>query len=410
VPVGHLVRSWSPCAEPPIRTIAAPPHDRRRPALLLVRRRARFLAVGALAVLSCSESTAPPTPEPFAVALHVAKIYDPELFVLPDGPVMACGVDIDAVATGDGIARWEGATFYWFAGPSRSTAIDSLRISGNEVRRSFERDSISAVRNERSEWDISGRAPFDILMRFRFLVKGETTARTAEVRFTCGPAVPAGTVLAPTMSITSMTPGGEMEPGDTVRVSYSASSAFGLWITGVAVEDAFLFNHGFAEGLLPDAMNTVEVPIPWHSTLGASLDLTVYAIDGMLQVTQQVVGADIQIVDHTPPRITSSSSPAAQYAVGQQFNVDVQAADNHQLQWIVWELGAPVGIKDSTLALAHVPITSWRLPFTVQPSWVGTTTLRLYVRDAAGHLSDVVTVPSGGITFVPAAVQAARAP
>jgi hypothetical protein len=316
--------------------------------------------------------------------------------------VLECGVDIGAVATGDGIARWDGATFYWYAGKSRDEPIDSLRISGAEVRRSFARDSISAAREETSAWDLSGRAPFDAELRFRFVVKGESVARSAAVRFTCGPSLPQGGAIAPALIVESVSPGGDMEPGDTVRVSYSASSTFGLWVTGVAVADAFLFNLGFAEGLEPAATNTVELEIPWDATLGAFLDMNVYALDGMLQVTSQMVGGDIRIVDVTKPRVASATGVAAQYAVGQAMDFEVRATDNGRVAWIIYELGAPVNLRDSVPTVAPVPAASRNIHLTVQPHWVGTPTLSLFARDAAGLLSDALVVPAGGITFVPA--------
>lgn len=360
-------------------------------------------ALASLALFACSEPTSPPPPDPFDISLRIDELHPAATFVLPDGPVMECGVDIGAIATGDGVARWEGATFYWFAGTNRASAIDSVRVGGGTVRASFSRDSISSAQPERAGWNFSGRAPFELESHFRFLVKGESALRTAIVRFTCGPALPTGAIPAPLVTIDEIVGGGDVEVGDTIRVTFTASSAFGLWISGAEVIESFPFHAGFAESMEPTATHSVEVEVPWHATIGAPLDLQVYAIDGLLQQTVLEVGQSIRVVDLTPPTITATGPVAAQLAVGQRFHIRVDAADNSQLNWLVYEFGGSVMLRDSVFAPAPVPTTTWNVPLTVQPGWVGNATLTLFVRDAAGLVSETVTLPAGGITFVPAA-------
>lgn len=333
--------------------------------------------------------------------MHPALTYE-----LPDGPAIACGVDITATAVGTGEASWEGATFYWFAGITRVNPIDSMRVSGNSVRASWERPTISGdgVARE-AAWDFAGRAPFAAEMHFRYRLAGEPAARSSSVRFTCGPDVPTGGAERPQIAITEVIGGesGEVEPGDSVTVGFAASSVFGLWITGAVVEEAFQFQLGYAERMAATAAHQILVVVPTGGTLGATIDLDAYAVDGMLQVTRARIPTELRLVDHTPPTVVSAAPVAAQYAVGERLNITVAGKDNNELRWLIYEFGAPLSLVDSVRAAADVPATTWNIPLTVRPEWIGPTTLSVRLRDAAGLASEPLTLTPGGVTFVPAA-------
>lgn len=365
----------------------------------------RIAAWGTLTLagtLACSEPTAP-APDPFEVAVRVVTLDPAQTFVFPDGPVLACGVDFGAVATGDGIARWEGATFYWYAGTDRSAPIDSVRVSGSTVRASFSRDSISSAQEEIAGWNFSGRAPFELESRFRFLVKGESALRSASVRFTCGPGLPPGGATAPVLTVDAISADGDVEVGDTISVTFTATSAFGLWVAGAEILQNFPYHLGFAEGLNPTATHTVEIEVPWHATIGAPIDLQLYATDGILQRTLVDVGQGIRVVDVTPPVIAGTGPIASSLAIGQQFHIRVDGVDNSQLTWLVYEFAGSLVLRDSVAAPSQGPLTTWNIPLVVQPGWVGSATLHIYLRDVAGLVSGTVELPAGGLTFVPAA-------
>lgn len=365
----------------------------------------RVTALITLATLvACGDSSTPPEPRPFELALAVKQLHPAVTFELQDGPAIQCGVDITAVATGTGEATWEGATFYWFAGATRVQPIDSMRVGGSAVRASWKKGTIVGDdAASEAAWDFSGRAPFEAEMHFRYRVSGEPVSRSSSLRFTCGPGIPAGGAELPEIAVTSVTGGesGEVEPGAKLVVGYAAASAFGLWITGAVVEEAFAFQAGFADRMAPTAVHEIEVIVPPGGALNSLIDLDVYALDGMLQATRVRIPTEIRLVDRTPPAIVSTSPVAAQYSVGQQITIAASATDNNALAWLIYEFGAPVNVIDSVRAAATVPATSWSIPLTVRPEWVGTTTLTVYVRDAAGLASAPVVLPAGGITVVP---------
>ncbi len=349
--------------------------------------------------LACSEPSAPPAP--FALTLGVAQVYAAQSFDLPDGPMISCGVDFEAVVTGSGTAVWQGATFYWFAGGDRSVAVDSLRIGPITTRASWSADSISATDNKLSAWTFSGRAPFDAEAHFRYAVVGETGVRTAGVRFSCGPKLPVGGVAAPVVSADPPSVVGDVEPGDTIRVTYRAMSPFGLWTTGLLLDEAWETVLRFADHMALDVVRTVDVVVPLGARLGVPFTIKAFAEDGGLQATVLAAPGTMQIVDLHAPVITENRAIEAQYSVGDVIDVAVAATDNNQLGWLVYTLGAPANVIDSVRSAADVPVARWSLPLVVQPGWVGTPTFTVFVRDMAGHASAVVDMAPGGLTILP---------
>lgn len=358
----------------------------------------------AFASTACGDSSTPPVAEPFDLRLAIQQVYPPQTFLLMDGPAIECGVDITATATGSGEASWEGATFYWFAGPERIEPIDSMRVSGTSVRASWKTPTIvgNAGASE-AAWDFSGRAPFEAELHFRYRVAGEAASRTSALRFPCGPGIPPGGAERPVVEVLELrgAESGEVEPGDTLHVRYAASSAFGLWITGAIVEDAFAFQVGFFDGMEMGAEHEVRLIVPTGGALDALVDLDVYAVDGILQSTRTRIGSELRLVDRTPPAIVTSAPVAPQYAVGEKIVISVAATDNNALRWLVYEFGAPIGLVDSVRAAAEVPATTWTIPLTVRPEWIGSTTLTVRVRDAAGLSTEPIDLAPGGVTFVP---------
>lgn len=349
--------------------------------------------------LACSEPTVPPAP--FALTVGVAQVYAAQNFDLPDGPAISCGVDFEATVTGRGTAIWQGATFYWFAGGDRSVAIDSLRVGPITTRSSWSADSISAADSKLSAWTFSGRAPFDAEAHFRYAVVGETGVRTSGVRFSCGPKLPLGGIAAPAVSADPPSVVGDVEPGDTIRVTYRATSAFGLWTTGLVLDEAWESVFSFADHMSLDVTRTVDVVVPLGARLGVPFTIKAFAQDGGLQATVLAAPGTMQIVDLRAPVITETGAVAAQYFVGDVINLAVEAEDNNQLGWLVYSLGAPANVIDSVRSAADVPMARWSVPLVVQPGWVGMPTFTVFVRDIAGQASEVVDLAPGGLTILP---------
>lgn len=322
--------------------------------------------------------------------------------ILPEGPIIQCGVDLEAVVTGRGRVRFEGATFRWYAGIDRTTILDSLRIPGWQARSAWTADTLTADRIETTSWDVSARAPFDAEILFHYRVL-ETDARgTASTRITCGPVMPPAGAAAPQVTITEVTTRPELEPGDTVRLSFLARSDFGLWSSDVTASEAFDLRRVFPNALVGQATHTAAFVVPPGGVLGVPLRFTVRAVDAALQETVVPVTTTMRIVDRRPPEIVSHGPVSGDYLVGQPFTISARATDNNQLAWLIYEFGAPVSRTDSVRVAADVPTSDWNIPLIVQPSWVGTPTFRFFVRDAAGNTSPAIESPPGSLRFLPA--------
>lgn len=376
-----------------------------RPAVPIAARRTvsctGVIVAAAVSVLtiSCSEPAAPPPP--FALSLSVAQVYAAELFDLPDGPAISCGVDFEAAVTGSGVAVWQGATFYWFAGGDRTEAIDSLRVGPITTRNSWTADSISAVDSKLAGWTFSGRAPFDAEAHFRYRVVGEQDTQGSFVRFSCGPKLPLGGIAAPSLVADPLSVVDEVEPGDTIHVTYSAQSPFGLWTSGIFVE-AWDAELRFSDRMAFDANRTVELVVPRGALLNVPFGIKAFAEDGGLQTTILDVPAVLRVVDRHPPVITESGPLAAEYRVGDRIEIRVEAEDNNQLGWLVYMVGAPANVVDSLRSAAAVPSAGWGVPLLVQPGWIGMPSVTVFVRDMAGLSSDTVDLAPGGVSIVAA--------
>ncbi len=357
----------------------------------------RIIAVLAAAA-ACSEPSAPPSP--FALTLGIAQVYAAQTFDLDDGPAISCGVDFEAAVSGSGTAVWQGAMFYWFAGGDRSVAIDSLRVGPLTTRASWTADSISAEDPKLSAWTFSGRAPFDAEAHFRYAVVGEPDVRTSGVRFSCGPKLPVGGIAAPTVTVDPLSVTDQVEPGDTIYVTYSAASPFGLWTTGLILDEAWETVLRFSDHLAVEASRTVEVVVPRGALLDVPFSIKAFAEDGGLQATILPVPGTLRIVDLHAPVITETTSLEAQYAVGDVFEVGVAATDNNQLGWLIYMLGPPANVVDSVRSAADVPEARWTVPLVAQPGWVGSLTLTAFVRDMAGHPSAAVDLAPNGLTIL----------
>lgn len=371
----------------------------REPTVL---RRSALTALLATTVLAACEDGPGAPREPFFVAIQVTRQYAPEYLLLAQGPIVECGVDLEAVVRGRSSVRWEGATIRWFAGITRTTVLDSLRIPGWQARAAWTAETLSAARNETTSWDISARAPFDAEMSFRYRVVGSDSVGSATTRFSCGPVPPAGGVAPPRVRVTGITTQPELEPGDLLTVTYDVESDFGLWTSHVSAADAFTLTRSFAHELAVSATRTAAFEVPPGGVLGQPLRVRVRAVDAALQETVVDVPTTMVIVDRRPPVIVSHGPVTGDYLVGQTFSISARATDNNQLAWLVYEFGAPVSRLDSVRVAADVQASDWNIPLVVQPGWVGTPTFRFFVRDAAGNASAPVEAPAGGLRFLAA--------
>jgi hypothetical protein len=310
---------------------------------------------------------------------------------------ITCEVLFRASSEGTESVIWESATLYWYVGADRTLPVDSSFIAASDI---WGEPELPPGVPQESRAEIRAGAPFALRATFRYHARPRGSTRSAEASFTCGPEVPSGGTPEPELagvSIQSLS--GALEPGDTIRVRFTASSTIGLWETLVVLRDACELTTLFSEGLAQRTTHDVAIPIPSGCTLGLPLTVGIVALDAALQEQYQVTTLTPALSDLTPPRITVSSSPGTPGVRGTFFAGDTlsfmfEARDNHDVRALIWEI-YPAGIRDS-LVVFGPEVSPW-IAVPLEDAWVGPLELRFYARDATNLTSDTVTTAPGDV-------------
>jgi hypothetical protein len=374
--------------------------------------RSKAVAVAlAVAVVGCRDTTAPD--KPLVVTLTLDAPPTPIISDTPNGPQIECIFDVTATATGNGTATWLDSRTLWYIGPDRSTAVDSTGNPQSEVQGAFGGATIAGGETQHTRWHLYAGAPFEASLGFGYQVTGGQTS-LASTRITCGP-TPQGAVV-PTitqLSVPNMT--GEVRVGDTLSVSYQETGSSGVWVTVVDVTGAFKSEQVIGEHLATSVNRVARFVVPNGATPGIPITISVRAFDAALIGSSRSLETQLEYVDRTPPvvsafSITGRNALSGQYAVGDTISLTVSAYDDAALGSVVYQIGAPVNVRDSLPATPGVRAQSWTINLAVGPTWVGTPTLTAYARDAGGNVSQTVTSQSDSIVFYPIVNRPATTP
>jgi hypothetical protein len=191
--------------------------------------------------------------------------------------------------------------------------------------------------------------------------------------------------VPPALTQASLIPADSLEPGDSVRVAYTASDNASL---------ARIVIHG--AGALPAAdtlfvggrswSDTAALRIPPSAPYGSQVALDVKAIDAAGLESPVVSITPVALADYTRPSVggylyTGITEPLVP---GDTLRGYIEAADNHRLAWVGYRVGSPVVSEDSFpvsgLAVTH------DFEATVEAGWVGTPNVVLFARDSTGNI------------------------
>jgi len=322
-----------------------------------------------------------------------------------------CAVTLEATASGVGTATWQDATLYWFAGVDRTVPVDSTPIPVSTVRASWSGDQIRAGDEQQARWEMLAYAPFAIRAAFRYRQGTGGRTYTAATTFTCGPDVPADGIAPPDVATLAVRePGGALEPGDTLTLEYTVTSAIGLWETRVVLGGACSTTMEFGEALLKNVSRTVPLVLPFDCVLGLPVTVGVAAMDAALQERSRAVTPALTVTDVTPPSVYIASVPVTggslvpgvvgTFFVDDSIMVRFAAWDNHALRALVWEV-QPHGFRDS-LVVTGADVMPW-VSIRLRPDWVGPIELRFFARDVSGNVSTVVATIPGDVRVLPTA-------
>ena len=370
-------------------------------------RRALVPILIALAAAACTDTGAPkPTLD---VTIVVDKLGGPSVYLDADrNQLIECDPVLRAVVTGGGLGTWEDAQIRWYLGADRSKPIDSTTIAAADIGQAWGSSSLAVSDSLRSQWTLTAGLPFEAEFTYRYKVTGGADKRTT-ARVVCGPT--GASTQPPTVSAPVLTArAGDLQPGDTVRVDYSATAAAQLWSTGVRLAGACDTAFDFNEGLAGTASRSVTIVLPASCRLGAELDLIAGAVDGAGRTASASVNSGRTLVDTRPPNVyssflvpggpglTSLRALAGVWFVGDTIQDNIDAVDNHQVAWIFWDEGTSSG-RDSLLVAASTYDAARR--FATPASWVGQPRLRFWARDASGLTSDTLSTAAGAVTIAP---------
>lgn len=366
----------------------------------------------ALLAIGCRDSSAP-RPS-LAISLTNSTPYHDETETA-NGLTMSCSVTLTAIATGTGTATWQDGVVRYYLGDSRTVPVDSQTFTIADVRSAW---GTTITQNERpqSNWSFTASVPFDVELELRYATEGSAAIAATKVRFACGPRAPSGTYAVPVVRQLDVTPTtGELQAGGGIDVTYVATSDYPLWSTTVVASGPFLLRRTVAENGATSVTRTVHFDVPGGAVKNTPIGITVTAEDGALQEGRRSVQTQTVVVDRTPPVLSSvlnvaASTFAGQFAVGDSLRLMVTASDNDQVDWLVWELGAPANVRDSLPAPPRTTATTWNVALPVKPEWVGAPIMSLYVRDAAGLRSNVVSSVQDSVRFFPLVTHPTSAP
>jgi hypothetical protein len=381
--------------------------------------RLRILAAGALLALgACKDSTGPEPEVPDLTVQVTTTTSAPLLMRGVEGEQMVeCLITFMATATGDASARgqWTGGVLRYFVGTS-AQAVDSLVMPDWEVRQVFGGEFGPGEPRE-AGLGLRSFVPFSLEIELRYRVTGAQATHKATARTTCG--VPTGQPgPAPVVSGFSVVPpAGDLEPGDTVRVTWTAAGSPSLWETGVEVIGSFEAFYPVAGDSRTTVTHTALIVVPDSAKLGEPFHVRAYAVDPWVRVALSTEWTSAAVVDRTPPQVLSlRTTPAmgsdavslvGQYATRDSMELHVLMWENHRMAYAVYDFG---GARDS-LPLSRYGSDLIRIP--LRPELAGATQFRVHFTDASGNRTPDFTAAPGAVRVYPvrdAAVTSAPVP
>lgn len=203
------------------------------------------------------------------------------------------------------------------------------------------------------------------------------------------------TANAPRIDGFTVSPSADVQPGLQISVSYSIYDDAGVHRSTITLIGAANLQLEQNEGDVRSASRSVLVTMPADTKLDTPLrvELQIFNMGGK---SASALSPLLTVSDKTAPHVagglmTSSGADASTVgematAAGDPVRIRVVASDNHQLAWVGWRLGAPANTADS------VAVTGTQgednTVVAAGPTWVGTSPVTIFARDAAGNLAE----------------------
>lgn len=346
-----------------------------------------FAVLGGSILIGCNDATEPERP---SVTVSISpEARGPSATTLDGEPLLKCEVIFEARASGrtDRTAVWHELVADWFMGPERREPVFSDTLSAHEVREAWGGPAIEGGETRLSLWEFFAAVPFSVSGAFLYSDPTKRIVASAPFHFSCGPELPRAGAAPPVLENVTVAPLDNLQPGDTIRVSFTGSSEMGLWKVGVATTGAFESQREIDASFAKYRDFTMQIVVPGGVPLGSRASVWAFLVDAALQTAEQGPWTTSPLVDVTPPGFFQFLS-AVRYGVGDTLSVTVHANDNHAVDSYIYELGPPASWRD-TVSLNGVTTVATPVP----PEWLGNSTLTAYVTDQAGNESEPYTEP-----------------
>ncbi len=338
--------------------------------------------------VGCSDSTAPAS---LNVVLSAAQVSGPTVSTIQDTlPLVSCSVDLSATASGADTAVWVDGVVRLYGGVDRSTPLDSVMLSASDLQNSWGNARIGAGQTETAHWKVQATLPFRVEFEYRYRPRVGTN-KTTDAGLDCGPKIPAGTPAPSVDTLGVFHPLANVQPGDTLTISYRATSPVGILQTAVELSGPCSVRVTLPEQIQTAVTRSVRLGIPATCQLGVPLTVSAFATDAALQTGSRALATQIVLVDSAPPVLDVVFDPAPPVVfAGDSVTMHVTVSDNRALAMLGWEV-LPAGAGDADSLTVTGQSANRDILVRVYPGASGPIQFRLYARDGVGNERETLT-------------------
>ncbi len=190
----------------------------------------------------------------------------------------------------------------------------------------------------------------------------------------------------PVVTQASLVPTDGVEPGDSVRLTVSASDN-AVVMAVIVRKSGALSGSDTIPVQNPAYVGVLPYEVPPSTPLGTPLSFEVLAVDAAGLESPPVASDALIVADFTDPVTggyvhTGIHEPMVP---GDTLRGTIEAGDNHRLAWVGYRIGEPAVEQDSFPVTSQT--TTYDFTAVAQPSWIGTPNVSLFARDSTGNVA-----------------------
>lgn len=362
------------------------------------------VALVAALVTSCSNATGPAGG---GISVGLVSVTTPTYSADSAGrQIIACDAQLEAHNSGAQSETWEQGEFRFYDPIDTTTPHQVTPVGSDAVWESWGTRSIGPDSSQTATWHFWSSAPFILKILYR-ANRPDGSGDSSIVRVPCSPKLSPGS--PPQITTFAVAGDSALEPGDTLHLAYTATSAVGLWQTIIRLGGACDSTVFIPERRTTEVTRALAIMLPPACSLGSPVTVTGTAVDA----GQQTASAALTLpglTDHTPPTITLSVrlpdgdwTPAASIVgylfAGDSIGIDIHARDNHRLHAAYWNV-QQLGLRDSLFSM-DADSGYWIRYIHIKQDLHNTIQVAVYATDSVGLVSDTVSTAPSAITVYP---------